>query len=401
MFIVVHLFSGQVKASNNSMQTKLPETQGNFFWEMKKLAIEHEAIDMSVGVTEFACPPKLAALAASFIHENYNNYERFEGILPLRQRIAETIFRQYGKKYDPETEITICAGPTQASSIAITTLVNEGDEVIIPDPSYFTYSQAVKLNGGTPVHLPLREPGFRIDWDDVRKMINSKTRLIILNTPHNPTGSVFGKDDLTQLQRLTNGTGIFIISDEGFEHLVYDQEKHQSIAQFNNLANRSFIISSAGTLFHINGWNIAWCCAPRNMMEEFRKVNECYGFSVSTPLQYALSEYWENAEDSESITELYQGKRNYFNRLLKGSPFSLEPSQGSYFQLISYKNLSKEPDTDFARRLIAEAGVAAMPLSLFMHKKRNLQYLRFCFAKKNETLDLAAKRLLQFAAKVG
>jgi methionine transaminase len=382
------------------MLTKLPETQGNFFWEMKKLALKHGAIDMSVGVTEFSCPPKLAELAASFIRENYNNYEQFEGILPLRQRISETFFRHYGKRYDPETEITICAGPTQASSIAITTIINEGDEVIIPDPSYFTYSQVVKLNGGTPVHLPLKEPGFRIDWDDVRKMINTKTRLIILNTPHNPTGSVFGKDDLTQLQRLTNGTGINILSDEGFEHLVYDQEKHQSIAQFSNLASRSFIISSAGPLYHINGWNIAWCCAPANMMQEFRKVNECYGFSVSTPLQHALAEYWDHSENTESITELYQGKRNYFNRLLKGSPYSLEPTQGSYFQLISYKNLSKEPDTEFARRLTVEAGVAAMPLSLFMHKKRSLQYLRFCFAKKNETLDEVAKRLIQFAEQI-
>jgi methionine transaminase len=379
------------------MHSKLPETQGSFFWEMKKLAIEHNAIDMSVGMVEFSCPTRLAELAAGYIHENYNNYAPFNGILPLRERISETVFKNYGKKYDPLTEITICAGPSQAATIAINTIVSEGDEVIVPDPSYFTYSQAIRLNGGTPVHVPLKEPSFRIDWEDVRKMISSKTRMIILNTPHNPTGTVFGKDDLFQLQRLTNGTGIYILSDEGFEHLVYDQEKHQSVAQYANLAARSFIISSAGPVFHINGWNLAWCCAPQNMMQEFRKVNECYGFSVSTPLQHALADYWEHAGEKENITELYQGKRNYFNRLLKGSAFTLEPSQGSYFQLVNFKKISNEPDTEFAHRLVKEAGVSAMPLSLFMHKKRNLNYLRFCFAKKNETLDEVAKRLLRFA----
>lgn len=382
------------------MQTKLPETQGSHFWEIRQLALDNSAIDMSVGTTEFSCPARLAGLAAQYIRDNYNNYASFDGILPLRERISETFFRNYGKKYDPVAEITICAGPAQAATNVISTIVNEGDEVILTDPSYFTYSQAIRLNGGTPVHLPLKEPGFRIDWDDVRKMINSKTRLIILNTPHNPTGSVFGREDMQQLQRLTNGTGIYILSDEGFEYLVYDQEKHQSIAQFPGLASRSFIISGAGPVFHINGWNMAWCMAPANMMKEFRKVSECYGFSVSTPLQYALADYWDQSDELENVTELYQGKRNYFNRLLKGSPYLVEPAQGSYFQLISYKNLSSEADTDFALRLIKEAGVAAMPLSMFMHKKRNLHYLRFCFAKKNETLDEAARRLLSFAQKI-
>lgn len=382
------------------MQTKLPETQGSFFWEMKKLATDYNAIDMSVGMTEFSCPVKLADLASSYIHDNYNNYSPFEGNLSLREKISESVFKNYGKRYNPETEITICAGPLQAATTAIGTIVSEGDEVVVFDPSYFTYSQAIRLNGGTPVHVPLKEPGFRIDWEDMRKMISSKTRMIILNTPHNPTGSVFGKEDLLQLQRLTNGTGIYILSDEGFEHLIYDQEKHQSVAQFASLASRSFIISGAGPVFHINGWNIAWCCAPQNMMQEFRKVHECNGFSVSTPLQHALADYWDQAEGTENISELYQGKRNYFNRLLKGSPYKVETAQGSYFQLINFKNISTEPDTQFAQRLIKEAGVAAMPLSFFMHKKRNSNYLRFCFAKKNETLEEAAKRLLTFAEKI-
>ncbi len=383
------------------MQIKLPETQGSFFWETRKLALEYNAIDMSVGMTEFKCSPKLVELASSYMLDNAINYSPMEGILLLRERISESVQKNYGKFYHPESEITICAGLVQAATNVITTVVNEGDEVLLTDPSYFTYNQAIRLNGGMPVYVPLKEPGFRIDWEDVRKMINSKTRLIILNSPHNPTGSVFGKDDLLQLQRLTSGTSIYILSDEGFEHLVYDQERHQSVSQFAQLATRSFIISSAGPVFHINGWSLAWCLAPANMMAEFRKVHENSAFSVATPLQYALATYWEGAQETEDIMEFYHGKRNYFNRLLKGSPFIVEPSQGTYYQLINYKNLSLESDAEFSKRLIREAGVAATPLSLFMQKKRNMHFLRFCFAKKNETLEEVASRLLKFAEEMG
>ena len=383
------------------MQIKLPETQGSLFWETRKLALENNAIDMSVGMTEFKCPPRLVELASSYMLENTINYAPLEGIISLRERISESVQKNYGKFYHPESEITICAGMVQAATNVITTVVNEGDEVLLTDPSYFTYNQAIRLNGGMPVYVPLKEPGFRIDWEDVRKMINSKTRLIILNSPHNPTGSVFGKEDLLQLQRLTNGTSIYILSDEGFEHLVYDQERHQSVSQYSQLAARSFIISSAGPVFHINGWSISWCLAPANMMIEFRKVHENSAFSVATPFQHALASYWEGAQELEDITEFYHGKRNYFNRLLKGSPYIIEPSQGTYYQLINYKNLSSETDTEFTKRLIHEARVAATPLSLFMQKKRNLQYLRFCFAKRNETLEEVAGRLLEFAERIG
>jgi methionine transaminase len=275
-------------------------------------------------------------------------------------------------------------------------VVNEGDEVIIFEPSYFTYSPTVRLNGGTPVYVPLTEPDFRIDWDDVRKMITSKTRLIILNTPHNPTGSVFGKEDLLQLQRLTNGTGIYVIGEESFEYLIYDREKHQSLGQFENLASRSLIISSPGPVFHINGWGIAWCMAPEKMMEEFRKVHEYQVFNVNLPFQQALTEYFKTGPKTEEITEFYQGKRNYFNRLLKGSPLIINPAQGTYFQLVDYSNVSNESDDLFAHRLLTECGVAAMPLSIFLHKEKNTHYLRFCFAKKNTTLEEVAAKLIQF-----
>lgn len=382
------------------MQTKLPETQGSSFWALRNLAMEKNAIDMSVGITEFNCPSRLAELAGSFVQSQYNNYAPVEGVLALRERISEQYFKQYGKLYSPDTEITVCAGAVQAVSSAISAIVNEGDEVIIFEPSYITYGPAVRINGGTPVFVPLKEPGFRIEWDDLRKMITSRTRLIVLNTPHNPTGSVFGKEDMLQLQRLTAGTPIYIISDETFEYLAFDQDKHQSAGQFENLANRTFVVASPGSVFHINGWGIAWCMAPANLMAEFRKIHEYQVFSVNAPFQHALATFMESDNTREEITEFYQGKRNYFNRLLKGTPYILQPTQGTYFQLVNYKNLSMEPDTVFAQRLLDEAGVAASPLSLFMHKQRTTQYLRFCFAKKNETLEEVAHRLIAFAAKI-
>ena len=382
------------------MQTKLPETQGNILGDMRNLALKMDAIDMSLGITEFNCPARLAELAGSRIQRHYNNYAPVEGILSLRERVSEQYFRQYGKLYSPENEVTICAGTVQAISSAITTVVNEGDEVIIFEPSYTTYSPAVRLNGGTPVHVPMKEPGFGTGWEDLRKMISSKTRLILLNTPHNPTGSVLSKDDMLQLQRLTQGTGIYIISDENFEYLVFDQDKHQSAGQFENLASRSFIISSPGPVFHVNGWGVAWCLAPAAMMEEFRKVHEYQVSYVPSPFQHALAEFMESDNSKDEITEFYQGKRNYFNRLLKGSPYLLQPTQGTYFQLVDFRELSEEPDVSFAMRLLQEAKVAATPLSLFMHKRKNTSYLRFCFAKKNETLEEVARRMISFAGNI-
>lgn len=365
--------------------------------DMRNLALQMNGIDMSMGITEFNCPSRLAELASSYIQGHFNNYAPIEGILSLRERVSEQYFRQYGKLYSPANEVTICAGTVQAISAAITTVVNEGDEVIIFEPSYTTYSPAVRLNGGTPVHVPMKEPGFRTVWEDLRKMITSKTRLIILNTPHNPTGTVLSEEDMLQLQRLTFGTGIYFISDENFEYLVFDQDKHQSAGQFENLASRSFIISSPGPLFHVNGWGVAWCLAPAPMMDEFRKVHEYQVSYVPSPLQHALADYMEAEYSKDEITEFYQGKRNYFNRLLKGSPFLLQPSQGTYFQLVDFHNLSDEPDVSFAMRLLRERGVAAAPLSLFMHKQKNTSYLRFCFAKKNETLEEVAHRMIAFA----
>lgn len=385
-----------------AIQTKIHETyDSNVIWHMRELAQQKNAIDMSLEMTEFNCSEKLAALASKYIREDFNNYAPMEGCLSLREQISKVIEKRYRKTYNPETEVTVCSSVVQAATTVISALIKEGDEVIIPDPVYFAFGQAVRLNGGMPVFFPLKEPGFGIDWETFRKMITPKTKLIILCNPLNPTGTKPSREDMLQLERLTGSTGIFILSDETYENLSYDEGQHQSMSQFSGLASRSFILSNPGSQFHINGWGLAWCVAPAEMMKEFRKINENNLYSCPAPLQKALAEYWPEADESaEDIAEFYQGKRNYFNRLLKGSPYLIEPSQGTYFQLINYKNLSDESDVDFALRLIDEAGVAAMPLSRYMHKPRKTQYLRFCFAKKNATLDEVAARLLKFAEKI-
>lgn len=379
------------------MQIKLPDSLGNLVWENSKLALEHNAIDMAIGKTEFQIPERLTELGVHYLQQGQSNYSSLEGHLPLREQVSALIQKRYGRTYKPSSEITICAGVSQAAMVAISTVIGEGDEVIVFDPSYFTFNQSVKINGGMIVHVPLKSPDWTIPWDDVRKLINTKTRMIILSSPQNPTGMVRSREDMLQLQRLTAGTGIYILSDESFEFLVYDEQKHQSAALFQELAAKTFIISSPGALYSINGWSIAWCAAPEQLTNEFRKIHESSAYSVATPLQQALAHYMSENNDVDLVTEFYQGKRNYFNRLFKNSAFRMLPSQGSYFQLVDYSQLSDENDVDFSKRLIVEAGVAAAPLSIFSHKRKGQSYLRFCFAKQNSTLDEAARRLIEFA----
>ncbi len=381
------------------MQIKLPESLGNLVWENSKLALEHNAIDMAIGRTEFQIPERLTELGVQYLQQGQSNYSSLEGHLPLREQVSALMQRRYGRTYNPSSEITICAGISQAAMVAISTVIGEGDEVIVFDPSYFSFNQSIKINGGMIVHVPLKSPEWTIPWEDVRKLINTKTRMIILSTPQNPTGTVRSREDMIQLQRLTAGTGIYILTDESFEFLVYDEQKHQSAALFQELAARTFIVSSPGALYSINGWGIAWCSAPEPLTKEFRKIHESSAYSVATPLQQALASYMSENQDEELVTEFYQGKRNYFNRLFKNSPYQLLPSQGSYFQLVNYRNISDENDVDFAKRLILEAGVAASPLSIFSHKRKNHFHLRLCFAKQNSTLDEVARRLIEFADK--
>jgi len=367
--------------------------KGSIFSTVNKLVTETGAIDLSLGKTDFPCPEKLADMAAMYIRSGYNNFAPHEGIIELREVISERVQGMYNHLYNPETEITITAGPIQAIMTAISTTVKDEDEVILFEPAYESYAPAISLNGGRPVYVALKQPNFHIDWEEVRKMITSKTRMIILNSPHNPTGAVLSESDLIQLQHLTNGTNITILSDEVFESIVFDNNTHQSVSKFEKLANRSFVVSSFGPVFNINGWGLAYILAPEKLMNEFRRIQQFQIYNVNTPLQYALSEYLRTEDSKKDISEMYQGKRNYFNRLMGDSLFRIIPSQGSYFEVLDYSSISDESDVDFTFRLASEYGVGVIPVSAFLHEKNKLKLVRICFAKNNETLEKAAERL--------
>ncbi len=374
-------------------QPKFTITKGSIFSAVNKLVIETGAIDLSLGKTDFQCPEKLAELAAAYIRSGYNNYAPHEGIPELREVISSRVKNMYRHAYNPETEITITAGPVQAIMTAISSVVKDEDEVILFEPAYESYAPAIAHSGGRPVYVALKLPDFHIDWEEVRKMVTSKTRMIILNSPHNPTGSVLAESDLIHLQRLINGTNIVVLSDEVFESIVFDNSTHQSVAKFDKLAERSFVVSSFGPVFNINGWGLAYILAPEKLMNEFRRIQQFQIYNVNTPLQYALSEFLLTEDSKKDISELYQGKRNYFNRCLDGSLFKIVPSQGSYFEILDYSAISDESDADFTYRLATEFGVGVIPVSAFLHEKNKMKMVRVCFAKNNETLEKAAERL--------
>jgi len=373
--------------------SKLSNIKGSIFSTLNKLVAETGAIDLALGKTDFPCPEKLADLAAMYIRSGYNNFAPHEGISELREVISYRVKRMYNHTYNPETEITITAGPIQAIMTAISTTVKDEDEVILFEPAYESYAPAVSISGGRPVYVALKQPDFHIDWEEVRKMITSKTRMIIINSPHNPTGAVLSDSDLIQLQHLTNGTNIVILSDEVFESIVFDNNTHQSVCKYEKLAARSFVVSSFGPVFNVNGWGLAYILAPEKLMNEYRRIQQFQIYNVNTPLQYALSEFLLTDDSWKDISEMYHGKRNYFNRLMGDSLFRIVPSQGSYFEILDYSNISDEPDTDFTYRMAIEYGVAVLPVSAFMHEKNKLKMVRICFAKNNETLEKAAERL--------
>jgi len=373
--------------------SKLPNTKGNIFSTVNRLVIETGAIDLYLGKTDFPCPEKLADLAATYIRSGYNNYAPHEGISELRDVISDRVKSLYNHAYNPETEVTITAGHVQAIMTAISATIKEDDEVILFEPASESYAPAISLSGGRPVYVALKQPDFHIDWEEVRKMVTSKTRMIIINSPPNPTGAVLSDSDLIQLQHLTNGTNIVILSDEVFESIVFDNSTHQSVARYEKLASRSFIVSSFGPVFNINGWGLAYILAPEKLMDDFRRIQQFQIYNVNTPLQYALSEYLLTEDSKKDISEMYQGKRNYFNRLLSDSLFKIVPSQGSYFEILDYSNISDESDVDFTFRLATEYGVGVLPVSAFLHEKNKLKMVRICFAKNNETLEKAAERL--------
>ncbi|MGB1317269.1 MAG: methionine aminotransferase, partial [Flavobacteriales bacterium] len=344
---------------------------------------------------DFSIPDRLVELTHSYMKKGLNQYSPMQGAPPLREALAKKVEDLYSAKYDPDSEITVTAGATQAIYTAISAFVGEGDEVIIFEPAYDCYVPAIEVHGGVPVYVQMNLSGELIDWDNVQKLVNQRTRMIIINTPHNPSGRVMNAQDMLKLQKLTEGTDIIIMSDEVYEHIIFDGMEHQSVARYPKLAERSIVVSSFGKTYHNTGWKIGHVLAPKELMTEFRKVHQFNVFSVNTPAQYALADFLDDKDHYLELGAFYQQKRDTFNELIKGSRFKIRPSEGTYFQLLDYSDISDEIDTDYAIRLTKEVGVASIPVSVFYHEKNEDKFLRFCFAKEDETMEKAAEKLLK------
>ena len=375
--------------------SKLPQTGTTIFTVMSALAQQVGAINLSQGFPDFDTSPELIKLVNTAMKKGHNQYAPMAGVPALRERIAEKTEKLYGAKYNPDTEITITAGGTQAIFTAITAVVNPNDEVIIFEPAFDCYAPAIKLMGGIVKSLELEPPDYRIPWDMVKRLINNKTRMIILNTPHNPTASILHKKDIDELSAIVKNQDILILSDEVYEHLIYDGETHHSMARYAHLQEKSFIVASFGKPFHATGWKVGYCMAPAQLMNEFRKVHQFLVFSVNAPIQYAIAEYLKNENTYLSLPEFFQQKRDHFRQGIGQTRFKLLPCSGSYFQSVTYNDITNEKDSDFALRLTKDFGVAVIPTSAFYTKGTDHHVLRFCFAKRQETLDKAVERLLQ------
>jgi methionine aminotransferase len=378
-----------------SLKSKLHNTGTTIFTTMSALAAEHNAINLSQGFPDFPVSEKLISLVNKNMKAGHNQYSPMAGYMPLREAIAEKVNHLYSAAYDPEKEITITAGGTQAIYAAIASIINDGDEVIVFDPAYDCYAPAIRLNGGIPVQIQLKGPEFHIDWNEVKKMVNQRTRMIMINTPHNPTGSILSAKDMHQLEKITDKRDIVVLSDEVYEHVIFDGYEHQSVTRYPKLAERSFVVFSFGKTMHATGWKIGYCLAPENLMSEFRKVHQYMVFCANTPIQRALADYMKDPKHYTELSGFYQEKRDYFLKLLKGSKFKPLPCHGSYFQLLDYSKITDEKDTDYAIRLTKENGVASIPISVFYKNNVDNKLLRFCFAKEKETLEKAAEKLIE------
>jgi methionine transaminase len=376
-----------------SLSSKLPDVGVTIFTVMSRLAHETGAINLSQGFPDFDVDTELRELVGRYMAEGNNQYAPMQGVLVLRERISEKTKELYGAEYDPDTEITVTSGATEALFSAITCVVKRGDEVILFEPAYDAYAPAVMLSGGIPVYVAMRHPDYHIDWDEVRDAITERTRLLILNSPHNPTGAVLGEEDMAALMEIVRDTDILIISDEVYEHIVFDGRRHESMARYPELAERSFVISSFGKTYHATGWKLGYCLAPEDLSAEFQKVHQFVTFASNTPVQMAYGSFMKKKEAYLALPGFYQERRDLFLSLIKGSRFRPLPCRGTYFQMLSYETISGEGDIAFARRLTTEHGVAAIPPSVFYAKGNDYKALRFCFAKRDETLIKAAERL--------
>lgn len=378
------------------INSKLPYVGTTIFTVINGLAATHKAINLGQGFPDFMMDPQLVALVNEAMQQGHNQYAHLSGVLALREGLAQKMAALYGANIDPEMEITITPGGTYAIYTAITTVLQKGDEVIVFEPAYDSYLPNILINGAIPVLIPLVYPTYAIDWEKVKAAITPKTKMIVLNNPHNPTGSILSKTDITQLRNIVNNTGIFILSDEVYEHLIFDDKVHESILRYPDLLERSFVCFSFGKTYHCTGWKLGYCVAPAHLMKEFRKVHQFNCFSCNTPVQIALAKYIQLKDKYLQLGKEVQVKRDYFEQLMQQTKFKALPSYGSYFQLYSYADSSDEHEKDLAVRLIKEFGVATIPVSAFYNKEKEDKVLRFCFVKKDATLEEAVNRLMKF-----
>jgi methionine aminotransferase len=377
-----------------SIHSKLPNVGTTIFTVMSALANEYKAINLSQGFPDFEIDPVLIDLVNNAMKNGFNQYAPMPGYMPLREEIAKKTAYSYGITLNPDTEITITSGGTEAIFDAVQAIVKPDDEVIVFDPAYDCYVPAIELAGGKVVSIPLMPPDFAPDWEKVESLISEKTVVIMLNTPHNPTGAVLKQADMQKLIEIIRNKNIYIISDEVYEHLIFDNQIHHSVLRYPELREKSFAVYSFGKTFHATGWKIGYCIAPPELTQEFRKVHQFVTFASPTPLQVAYTEYLKNSDHYTGISDFYQQKRDMFRNLIEQhTKFKLLPCAGSYFQLASYKDISDKPDTEFAIELTKNIGVATIPVSVFYQNKQQDKLLRFCFAKKEETLQHAVERL--------
>lgn len=377
------------------IHSKLPNTGTTIFTVMSKMAKDHDAINLSQGFPGFEADPVLLDLVAKYLRLGYNQYAPMSGIESLRKNLALKTEDCYGFLPDYEEEVTIVSGATEGLFAAISAVIHPGDEALILEPAYDSYEPAILLNGGIPIHIPLNEHDFSVNWDQVKSAVSFKTKLIVINSPHNPTGYVWSAEDLRQLAELIRDRNIFVVSDEVYEHITFDGRPHLSLLGNEELRKKSFVCGSFGKTFHVTGWKIGYCIAPKELTVEFRKIHQFLTFSTVTPIQYALSEYLENPDHYRLIPQFYEKKRNLFLDGLRQTKLKFSATHGSFFQTVSYAHLSKISDKILAERMCKELKVACIPVSSFYHNGTDNQLIRFCFAKKEPELEEAMNRLLR------
>lgn len=373
--------------------SKLPNLETTIFTIMGNLSKKHNAINLSQGFPNFKSDQKLIDLVSNAMNSGYNQYAPMLGVLELREAVAHKFDNLYQSTYNPENEIVVTAGATQAIFSIISAFIRPLDEVILFKPAYDCYEPAIELNGGKVIPIQLNYPEYKVDWNQVKNAISEKTKMIVINTPQNPSGTVFSKDDMEQLELITNNTNVIVLSDEVYEHMVYDGLEHQSACLFPQLKERTFITASFGKTFHNTGWKIGYCCGPKELMKEFIKVHQFNVYCVNHPIQIALAEYIGEPNNYKQLNSFYENKRDLFLDAIQESKFTFTPSKATYFQVLNYSAITNENDVDFAKRLTTEFGVASIPLSVFNANHLDEKVLRFCFAKKEETLLKAAEIL--------